>query len=224
MASSISPSTTRARGRPSYSASSSTRDLISACDSRLRVRVRTDMAVLRIPQPQAEQQLNQRIEIGQDLMRHVKDPLISTARGSHQIPIAPEELDETWRQAMPWHAFNQTWIDTNLGGAASAEFSRQSYAFQSSETDRPVRYELLRQNLRREVSLLESIRDRMPLWVPAPETTATTGPAARSSPDGPIVIVHGGEIWHAGAVARTVAEATGCESVIIHEEPDLGRT
>ena len=183
------------------------------------------MSVLNIPQPEAEQQLTHRIEIGRDLMQHVKNPLINTAESGHQVPISREELAETWHQAMLWHAFNQTWIDTNLGGEASEEYKvHQSYGYRNAEIDQSVRYEMLRRQLPREVSLLESIRDRLPLWIRSPRTSAAAGGAARVSPGAPIFIVHGGDIWRAESVARTVTSATGCESIIIHEEPNLGRT
>lgn len=57
------------------------------------------MSALQIPQQQAEQQLTRRIEIGQDLMRYVRNPLADSARGAYQFPVSREDLAETWHQA-----------------------------------------------------------------------------------------------------------------------------
>lgn len=183
------------------------------------------MSALQIPQQQAEQQLTRRIEIGQDLMRYVRNPLADSARGAYQFPVSREDLAETWHQAMLWHAFNQTWIDTNLGGQASEEYrAHQSYDYRNAEIDQSVKYEMLHRQLPREVSFLESIRERLPLWDRHQETPAAAENTARVSPDTPILIVHGDDTWRAGSVAHTVTSATRCESIIIRDKPNLGRT
>lgn len=49
-------------------------------------------------------------------------------------------------------------------------------------------------------------------------------PASPISPDAPIFIVHGSDTWRAESVARTVGNATGRKTIILREQPHLGRT
>ena len=49
-------------------------------------------------------------------------------------------------------------------------------------------------------------------------------PANPVSLDAPIFIVHGSDTWRAESVARTVDHATGRKTIILREQPNLGRT
>src|SRR6185437_365025 len=48
--------------------------------------------------------------------------------------------------------------------------------------------------------------------------------ASTVRPDAPIFIVHGSDTWRAESVARTVDHATGRKTIILREQPNLGRT
>jgi predicted nucleotide-binding protein len=80
---------------------------------------------------------------------------------------------------------------------------------------------LLQQDIESELSKLQSIHARLQMW--APETTATMTSSSVSL-DAPIFIVHGSDTLRAESVARTVSIATGQQTIILREQPNLGRT
>jgi hypothetical protein len=81
----------------------------------------TGMSVLRIPQPQAEEQLAQFIAAGHHLLRYVKYGMSLFEGVRIQVVMPQHELEALWDDAIRWHSYNQTRIDVNLGGEASHE-------------------------------------------------------------------------------------------------------
>jgi hypothetical protein len=66
----------------------------------------------RIPLPQAEAELAERIQLGQRLLDGVR-------QGSHWIRA---QQKRAWDEAVRWHDDNCTWLEGNLGGDVRAEY------------------------------------------------------------------------------------------------------
>jgi predicted nucleotide-binding protein len=182
------------------------------------------MSVLSIPLPQAQRQLTERTDQGQQLLLLVRKAHTSTARAQALNPEEVDALADLWERYRRWHMFNGTWINKNLGGEAASEFRRQKQYIWTRQDHWRMILDFLREMIPAEISLLESIHDRLPLWVPNPEASASGNRAARVSPNTPIFIVHGSDTLRAESVAHTVASATGRKTIILRDEPHLGRT
>jgi predicted nucleotide-binding protein len=164
-------------------------------------------SALRIPQAEAEAQLTGRIALGRELLSY------------EPSPAGPYGLRDEIAQ---WRDYNRTWLDANLGGDAAEEYRTASTHWGSAMTpdDPVIKLKFLRQELQSEISKLQSIHGRLHVW--APETA--TMPSKQVSPDSPIFIVHGSDTLRAESLARTVDNATGRKTIILREEPHLGRT
>lgn len=124
-----------------------------------------------------------------------------------------------------WRDYNRTWLATNIGGEAADEYRTASTHWGSAMTlDRPdAQLNALRRELRSEISKLESINGRLHLWAPGSETSPIRTMAAIPT-DAPIFIVHGSDTLRAESVAHTVQNATGRKTIILRDQPNLGRT
>ena len=167
-------------------------------------------SVLRIPQAEAETQLAERIAAGRELA---------------DAQPAYAELDGLRHQIQQWRDFNRTWLDRNLGGEAAEEYRTASTHWGSAMApDNPVtKLRFLHQEVQSEISKLESIRNRLPMWA-AESHFMPSSHTNQVSPAGPIFIVHGSDTLRAESVARTVTTATGRETIILREQPNVGRT
>jgi len=126
------------------------------------------------------------------------------------------------RQVEHWRDYNRSWLDSILGGEAAEEYKNiliRNYIF----TDRATCLSFLFKDLETEISKLESIRARLPIWATEPRST-TSGRNSQASPDAPIFIVHGRDTLRAESVAHTVATATGRKTIILRDEANLGQT
>jgi Predicted nucleotide-binding protein containing TIR-like domain len=168
----------------------------------------TSMSALRIPLPQAEEQLTERVRRGQEILQG------TYAKGG------TEAREQLWKQAQRWHDYNCTWLHDNLGPEVREEY--QAVTGRTYEAGHPrFGREILRKSIPEEISKLESIRERLPLWWPAP---GTPSPGGRAPHDAPIFIVHGSDTVRAESVAHTVTSATGRKAIMLREQPNLGRT
>ena len=167
-------------------------------------------SVLRIPQAKAENELTERIASGRELA---------------DAQPAYADLDGLRHQIQQWRDFNRTWLDRNLGGDAAVEYRTASTHWGSAMApDNPVtKLRFLHQEVRSEISKLESIRNRLPMWAPESHTMPSSH-TNQVSPEAPIFIVHGSDTLRAESVARTVTTATGREAIILREQPNSGRT
>jgi predicted nucleotide-binding protein len=167
--------------------------------------------MLKIPQAEAESKLRERISAGHDL--------------ESVEPRSVPEFKGLRRNVSQWRDYNQTWLDTNLGGEAANEYqwaSTHPHVGGSLSPDRELGF--LRTEIASETSKLESILGRLDLWNPRQEARTATGRAGQATPGAPIFIVHGSDTLRAGDVARTVTRATGRETTILREQASLGRT
>jgi len=173
----------------------------------------TGRSVLRIPKAEAETQLDEQIAVGKELMS--SPPTWPTLA----------DVDALERQARQWTESNRTWLDKTLGGEAAAEYRAAStHRYGYSATRDPVRKLIpLRNAVESEISKLKSIRGRLDMWEPEPdiEYSSHTG---RASSDAPIFIVHGRNTLRAESVAHTVSTVTGRRTIILRDQPHMGRT
>jgi predicted nucleotide-binding protein len=141
--------------------------------------------------------------------------------GSNRIP----ELDALKRNVSQWRDYNQTWLDKNLSGEAADEYKRASTHWGFGGADNPAK-ELgyLREDVESEVSKLQSIYERLHMWPPAADLTSPLPSGPQPTPGAPIFIVHGSDTMRAEAIARTVERATGRDTIILREQPNLGQT
>ena len=125
----------------------------------------TSMSVLRIPQPQAEEQLAKRIEGGRELMGLIFSIVHREVDPPDSWPFTSfEERDDLVNRAARWHAFNRTWIEVNLGGQASEEYRRDLTFDWITDPTRWGQVKLLEhmsEAIQKETSKLESIHDRL---------------------------------------------------------------
>lgn len=168
----------------------------------------TEQSVLHVPQAQAETELTQRISLGDDLFRYE--------------PTNVEEIEKLREEINRWRDYNRTWLDKNIGGEAAEEYKAASThwgsAMASGNPATQIRF--LRQELRSEISKLQSIQGRLHMWA----QEGASGSPVQVSPGAPIFIVHGSDTLRAESVARTVGNATGRQTIILREQPNLGRT
>lgn len=166
-------------------------------------------SVLSIPLAAAEAQLDERIEAGKILQ-------------SFHLGRAAN-LETLERRISQWRNLNQECLDRLLGGEVAKE-----YEIASDNTDTVLvqlwdKSNVPRPDLDREISTLQSIKYRLHTWTPKSDV-ATTGFIAQTSQDAPIFIVHGSDTLRAESVAHTVTTATGRKTIILRDEPNLGRT
>lgn len=140
------------------------------------------------------------------------------------VPVRDEsDLRQLRQDRSRWRDMVRTWLDLNLGGEAAQEFQQATnhVGFGSAGLSKDI--EFFRQDTSTETNQLKSIIDRLELWQ-SPDASATGGGPREVAVDGSIFIVHGHDVDRAEVVARVVDKATGRESVILHEQPDAGRT
>jgi predicted nucleotide-binding protein len=174
----------------------------------------------RIPLAEADNQLAARIAAGRQLINDAPG-LFPTTRSSLPYSTRPAVM-EGLRQVERWRDYNRTWLDTILGGEAAVEY-RQLAVHSLFFSDRATGLKYLISGLETEISKLESIRARLPIWATEPDST-TSGRTSQPSPDAPIFVVHGRDTLRAESVAHTIATATGRKTIILRDEANLGQT
>jgi predicted nucleotide-binding protein len=135
----------------------------------------------------AQDELNARIEAGRQIVdvevavldtELAASPYQRLMYGRGEKSPGGQKVDALSRRVRQWTDFNRTWLSTNLGGEAAAEYQSTSthYSFGGSDDPR-IDLRWLGENVESEVSKLESIRDRLSMWLPddaiASETAIT---------------------------------------------------
>jgi len=135
------------------------------------------------------------------------------------------DIDALRSRVGQWRDYNRTWLDKNLGGEAAEEYKNAStHAYFGRPDDPATDLRYLREDIQSEIAKLQSIHDRLGLWLPEDNTMSPASSTSPSSLDAPIFIVHGSDTLRAERVARTVKEATGREMIILREQANLGQT
>lgn len=144
-----------------------------------------------LPLPDAEAQLTARIEAGRELSdteaANLASQLGSTpyVRMPGRTPPGTEEVRALRRRVGQWRDYNRTWLDMHLSGEAAEEYKTASTHYTVGGSDNPAtELGFLRREIEQEVSKLESIRDRLPMWAPQDDTESASTPSSTPSDDG----------------------------------------
>jgi predicted nucleotide-binding protein len=132
-------------------------------------------------------------------------------------------FDEVELKVGRWRDKVRTWLDVNLGGEGAKEFTDATMHYSFGSLGLAKETEYLRSYLASETSKLESIIDRLPLWM-TPESPTASAAGSVLDASAPVFIVHGHDVDRAEVVARVVERNAGREAIILHEQPDAGRT
>jgi len=140
-----------------------------------------------------------------------------SARNSIQ---SADDLKTLRNRYYTWKEYNGTWLGRNVGKAMAEEATgwigiavggasslREEIKWHDDDVDMYVRR-------------LESVRERLPLWVDDP--IESQGDVLDTA--GPIFVVHGRDEATAQHVARVLERGTGREVTILHERANQGRT
>jgi predicted nucleotide-binding protein len=124
----------------------------------------TSMAVLRIALPQAREQLTERVELGRRVLQST-DFFYTLGH-----PVS-EQLEGLWQSATRWHDYNCTWLLNNIGEEVRAEYQAVAGSVYRTTAGKRnfLEKDILKEILPLEISKLESIRERLPLWMTVPE-------------------------------------------------------
>jgi predicted nucleotide-binding protein len=164
---------------------------------------------LQVPRAEAERKIRERIQIGQELAgREIQNEV---------------DLDALKAEHQRWDGHNfelmRRLVDTN-------DFERD-YAFTPAGRVVVVEswwtwVEVTRKNLRARITGLETILGKLDLIPESPSTRPQV--ATEAEPKGNrVFLAHGHDEEMKQAVARFL-ERLGCKPVILHEQPDQGRT
>jgi predicted nucleotide-binding protein len=171
--------------------------------------IMTSMPVHRIPLPQAQELLAERIKVGNELLRQ------ATAR-----EVEFDLLMKLWSEFNHWRNNNRMWLGNYLGHQVRQEYEEVQKTWKHDDGGF-TKIGLMSNILPWEISTLESIRERLPALLSDQEGKAS---GRRTSRNAPIFIVHGSDTLRAESVAHTVASATGRETIILRDLPNSGRT
>lgn len=166
---------------------------------------------LRVPKSRLEQQLAERIQLGEKL-----------ATTPVQTVDALNELRDKYYS---WNEYNGTLIKRAFTSDEEyKEYAGIGFGLLTENPDELYKY--LLGDLKRSVRRLESLTDRLQLY-DNPSTTTdeiSTTPAASMAAEPSIFLVHGREEGAKHAVARFVQIITGLEPIVLAEQPNLGQT
>jgi hypothetical protein len=184
----------------------------------------TPPSSLKVPLSEAKAVLAERIAAGGAL----RETAVST----------DEDVDELRGRAGQWRDYNRTWLDRNLGGELAKEYRESSthYGF-GGRVSPHKELELFRLEVQSEIGKLQSISDRLDILEPTRVREETKVPhfvrdtsisevtlLSAADRTGDVFIVHGSDLNKADAVARVVERETDRGAIILHEQPNGGRT
>jgi predicted nucleotide-binding protein len=110
--------------------------------------------------------------------------------GPGQKPPAQQKVDALSRRVRQWRDYNQTWLGANLGGEAAEEYKSTSTHWGFGGADDPsVNLRYLQEDVESEISKLESIRDRLPMWLPSSATASASSISSSQADEGEATVV-----------------------------------
>lgn len=167
---------------------------------------------LLVPLRQFEESLSDRIAMGEEL----------NARELR----SEDDLEASNQAFYSWDEFNVTMLRRSFSTSKVADaYSRTPgiFAISSGPDPFPVRVKEFHDDLAIKLRRLASLKDQLPLY--GQGVLASVRPAELSQPSGGrVFIVHGHHEALKQQVARTVERLTGEPPIILHEQPDGGRT
>lgn len=164
---------------------------------------------LRVPRAQLEQEIDHRAELG---------------RGFLDVNVkSQDEMEALEAEFHTWDEYNEQLFRTRFTTAKIAdEYKRVTFGIGIGRGTPEQELRWLREGIEGQLRKLASIRARLPLYEPGGRGDAL--PVSQPAVSTSIFVVHG----HDGAVKLEVAEfleqVTDTRPIILHEQPDMGRT
>lgn len=167
---------------------------------------------LTVPRSQLDEELADRIAKGNELL---------------EIPVrAGPELEQARGKYYTWHDYNEMLIKRSFTTSAPAlTYAEQLRFVFGGGLSLEEEYNDFHEDVTARLRRLESLREQLPLFAEAPNVAGPAPARAVAGPTGTqVFIVHGHSEAVKQSVVRTVQRLTGVEPVILHEQPDRGRT
>jgi len=168
---------------------------------------------LLVPAEQLSGEIDERLALGQDLV----------ARCSGDVAALKERQHEYYT----WDEYNETLLRRSFDQPEPAEeYARSLHVgfFGGAPDPLPVQWQELSDDVSSKTRRLESMRGRLNLYDLHPNASALVPRPRLANTGEEIFIVHGHDGATKTMVARFLAKLTGKEPVILHEQPDRGRT
>jgi predicted nucleotide-binding protein len=168
-----------------------------------------ERAKLTVPRTEFDQQLQERIYLGEKLLGNEIQSL-----------TAYEEVRSRYRI---WDEFNATLIESAFTTSEEANtYKYWGVAFGTDDLRR--RIALLIDDIKERIRRLDSLKERLSLFPEIPTLTAPTMPTKAVATEQAVFIVHGRDDGPKHKVARLVQDVTGVRPVILDEQEKLGKT
>jgi Predicted nucleotide-binding protein containing TIR-like domain len=170
---------------------------------------------LMVPAEQLRSEIDERLARGQELQ---------------EVPIDSEDfLRERRRAYSTWSEYNEALVRRSFDLPEPAEeYARRAPfigGFGGAADPLADRWNELRNDISGKIRRLESLRERIPLFQMHPDATSPASPPRDPSVLGSdVFVVHGHDGEVKVTVARFLLKLLGREPVILHEQPDRGRT
>ncbi len=167
---------------------------------------------LLVPRAQFEETLSDRIDRGEEL-------------NARQVR-SEDELQAAQQAYYTWDEFNVTLLRRSFSTSKVADSYSSTPGFVvlgGGPDPLPVRIRDFHDDLATKLRRLTSLKEQLVLYGEAPRTAASR-PSAEQAVGTGVFVVHGHHEALKQQVARTVERLTGRGPLILHEQPDGGRT
>jgi len=137
-----------------------------------------------------------------------------------------DDLKDARQAYSSWDEFNATLLRRSFSTSKPADGYSRRLGFGTiggGPDPLPVRIQEFHDDVAKKLRRLASLKEQLKLYGDGPATTASRATSAHTLGTG-VFIVHGHHEALKQQVARTVERLTGTEPVILHEQPDGGRT
>jgi predicted nucleotide-binding protein len=168
-----------------------------------------DRPRLLLPLAEAEGFLLERMRVGQEI--------------AAEDVRSPGELSGLRQRYYTWTEFNEEWLRRYVGASVAEEYAYVGPMFAMGDSSLADDTRDFRSDVAGKVRRLESVKERLPLWVDEAASSAS-GRTAAAAHDGPIFVVHGSDLGRAHEVTRILDRATTRDAVILHEQANAGAT
>ena len=168
--------------------------------------------MLRVPASQLDEEIRKRLEIGEELLTRQVQDLASA--------------DELRRDFYTWNDFNEQLLRSRFTtGKVADRYRMVGFAGGGRKTPQQE-LETTQGDTRRQSRKLESVRQQLGLYDSQSEEESVTPltPGVGTSPASKVFIVHGHDADVKYQVLEFLEKTTGERPVVLHEQPDSGRT
>jgi len=165
---------------------------------------------LTVPGDVLAAQLDERVLRGQQLLER---------------PVRTEaDLQAARSDYYTWNEYNETLIKRSFTTSEPADDYRGTPFPIGGQASLAKEIEWFRSDVQRKIRLLLSLKEQLPLYSSTVVPSARSGASAQAGPGTAAFIVHGHNETFREQVARFLSAATQLEPVILHEQPNSGRT